>query len=158
MDALKKIAVALLALVVGFNCYAAKPSEEDVENYKASVMSYLRTEGYMPQLDSDGDIAFKHDGDKYWVETEAYGGGYYVTLMTLTPVTDISISTVRKAMDETVRGLKFVRMYSISDGSVVSVSYNWYCFSISDFKRMFSDALRVVSTADSRFIKAVYSK
>lgn len=152
MSTFKNLLVVLLTVVTGFCSYAANPTDEDVENYKASVISYVKMEGYLPKLDSDGDIAFKHDGDSYWVQVSSYDGGYYVTLMTMTSVEGHSITKVRKVMDDTVRGLKFVRMYSSSDGKVVTVGYNWYCVSIADFKRMFTDALSVVSIADSRFI------
>lgn len=157
MNALKKLVVVLLTIVAGFNGYAVRPSEEDVDNYKASVSSFLRTEGYMPQVDGDGDIAFKHDGDKYWIQASAYDDGYYVTLMTLTSVKDIDINKIRRVMDETAQGLKYVRLYTVN-GTVVNTSYSWYCVSISDFKRMFSNALSVVSTADSRLIQGLYSK
>lgn len=157
MNALKYFLVAVLTTVIGFCGFAATKTDEDVENYKASINSYVKTEGYMPRIDSDGDIAFKHDGDPYWVQVSSYDDGYYVTVMTATSVEGRSITKVRRAMDETMRGYKYVRLYSSSDGSVVTVSYSWYCLSIVDFKRMFSNALSVVSLADSQFISKMVS-
>lgn len=154
----KYLLVTLLITFVGFSCYAVNPTDEDVDNYKASIISFVKTEGYMPKLDSDGDVAFKHDGDSYWIQASSYDDGYYVTVMTMTSVEGRNITTIRKAMDETTRGLKFVRLYSSPDGNVVTISYSWYCISIADFKRMFSNALSVVSTADTRFIKNFLSE
>lgn len=157
---MKKIKYLIVALFAAFTCLcgnAATASSEDVDNYIASIISYLKAEGYMPKIDSDGDVAFKHDGDSYWVQVSDYDDGYYVTVMTETSVKDRSLVKVRKAMDETARGLKFVRLYTHADESVVKVSCSWYCISVADFKRMFSNALTVVSTADSRFIKSIIS-
>ncbi len=153
MNTLKYLLVAVLTAVIGFCGYAANPTDEDLDNYKASIISFVKAEGYMPKLDSDGDIAFKHDGDSYWVQASSYDDGYYITVMTMTSVEGRNITTIRRAMDETARSLKFVRLYSSPDGNVVTISYSWYCISIADFKRMFSNALSVVSTADARFIK-----
>lgn len=153
MNILKYLLVAVFTTVIGFCGYGATPTDEDVDNYKASIISFVKTEGYMPKLDSDGDVAFKHDGDSYWIQASSYDDGYYVTVMTMTSVEGQDITKIRKAMDETTRGLKYVRMYSSPDGNVVTISYSWYCVSITDFKRMFSNALSVVSTADARFIK-----
>lgn len=153
MNKLKYLLVTVFTTVIGFCGYCANPTDEDVDNYKASIISFVKAEGYMPKIDSDGDIAFKHDGDSYWIQASSYDDGYYVTVMTITSVDGGNINTIRKAMDETARGLKFVRLYSSSDGKIVLSSYSWYCVSIADFKRMFSNALSVVSTADARFIK-----
>ncbi len=86
MNKFKYFLVAVFTAVIGFSGYSANPTDEDVENYKASIISYVRAEGYLPKIDSDGDIAFKHDGDSYWVRVSAYDDGYYVTVMTLTSI------------------------------------------------------------------------
>lgn len=153
MKKIKFFLLMLFASTMIVNLQAANTTEEDAANYQASLMSYIKTEGYTPKIDSDGDINFKHDGDNYWVTVSPYDDGYYVTVMTVTNVEGRNINKVRKAMDETARGLKYVRLYTNSSESAVTTSYSWYCFSIVDFKRMFENALDVVSTADSRFIK-----
>lgn len=147
----------LSAMFVAFSSVAGTTTTEDAENYRALCLSFVKTEGYTPSIDSDGDIKFKHDGDPYWVEITPYDDGYYVSLITFTSIENYSITKVRKAMDETMRGLKYVRIYTSSNGKFVTVGYHWYCVSIQDFKRMFDNALIVVSTADSRFRNSVIS-
>lgn len=147
--------VMLLAMAGIFTGKAYSPSSEDVDNYKASIMSYVKMEGYMPKIDDDGDIVFKHDGDAYWVLVSPYDDGYYVTVMTMTSVSGRNINKVRKAMDEAARSIKFVKLFTSSNEDVVTTSYNWYCVSIADFKRMFANALSVVSSADSKLIKGI---
>lgn len=157
MRALKCMLVMLIASAAWVSV-AAKPSDADVDRYKASAMSFVREEGYMPTLDSDGDISFKREGNSYWVQVEAYEDGYYVTVMTLTGIEGSNLTKVRRAMDEAVRSIKFARQYTTTSEKSVVTSYSWYCTSIADFKKMFSDALLVVSTADARFIEKMVAE
>lgn len=155
MEKAKYFIVALVLAVTGFCATAATTTGEDVDNYKASMMSFIRSEGYVPKIDSDGDIEFKHDGDAYWAQVSAFDDGYYVTVATYTGVDGYDRCKVCKTMDLTMADLKFVRLYTTADHSQVKVSYNWYCVSIADFKRMFDTALSVVSAADSKLIKGL---
>ena len=63
----------LVMLIASAACVsvAATPSDADVDRYKASAMSFVREEGYMPALDADGDISVKREGNYYWVQVEA---------------------------------------------------------------------------------------
>lgn len=153
MKNLKFLLVAILATVIGFSGYCAEPTSEDVDNYKASIISYLKSEGYMPKYDSDGDIAFKHDGDTYCILASAFNDGYYVTVMTWSTIAGYNLNKIRKAMDKTARSLKFVKFYTSEDEEFAYVTYSWYCLSMADFKRIFSDVLNVLSTADARFVE-----
>lgn len=48
---------------------------------RSNIETFLREEGYMPAIDSDGDIAFKKEGDKYWVIIDKRDTSpFYVTL------------------------------------------------------------------------------
>lgn len=48
---------------------------------RSNIEVFLREEGYMPSIDSDGDIAFKKEGDKYWVIIDKRDTSpFYVTL------------------------------------------------------------------------------
>lgn len=154
MKQIKYFATLLFSMVICFCGYAdSSPTTEDVENYKGLIMSYVKTEGYMPSIDSDGDIQFKHDGDAYWIQAQAYDDGYYVTVLTLTRIENDGITKARKALDESIRSFKYVRGYTHTSEEAVEIEYSWYCVSIADFKRMFSTALYVVSSADKRFIE-----
>ncbi len=153
MKHLKMILAVLAIVLVSGTCYADSPTSEDLENYKSSLMAYVRMQGYTPKLDSDGDIQFKHDGDTYWVQAVPYDDGYYVTVMTSTSIDGYNINNIRQAMDDAVRSLKYVRMYTSSSRKSIVTEYNWYCVSVNDFKRMFENALSVVTTCENRFVK-----
>ena len=153
MKQFKYFFLTLMIVMTGLSVKAA--TAEEVENYKASVMSYLKMEGYFPKIDSDGDISFKHDGSTYWVQITSYDDGYYVIVMTMTNIEGKSINTVYRSINEVSRGLKYVKQTLSANEKIVTTEYDWYCISINDFKRMFSTALNVVAAADTRFINAV---
>lgn len=152
MKTIKYILVTLLIVAINAGANAATTTDRDATNYKSSIMSYVKTEGYAPKYDSDGDIQFKHEGSTYFILVSPYDDGYYVVLMTTTNVEGYNINKVRKAMDESVRSFKFVRSYTNTSETGVITQYGWYCVSITDFKRMFANALNVVSSADKKFI------
>lgn len=52
---MKKLAFTLLLLFTGICTLSAQNTQSD-------IMSWLRTEGYVPQIDQDGDIMFKVQG------------------------------------------------------------------------------------------------
>ena len=38
---------------------------------RGDIKNYLQQEGYMPEIDSDGDIKFKKEGDTFYVKINA---------------------------------------------------------------------------------------
>jgi len=49
-------------------CYSQNDNNEDeLKNLRASYMSYLTAEGYMPSMDDDLDIKFKSEGTTYYI-------------------------------------------------------------------------------------------
>lgn len=144
------IILALLSIV---HMGASAASQIDATDFKALVRSYVQSEGYAASIDSDGDVKFKYQGDTYWVMASPYDDGFYVTILTITNIQGYDINLIRKAMDETMASLKYVRLYTIDDSE--RTSYSWYCGTMKDFKVMFENVMNVVSTADSRFINKV---
>lgn len=46
---------------------AANDLNPEQTRLRSDIQSYLRAEGYMPEIDSDGDIMFKKEGAVYYV-------------------------------------------------------------------------------------------
>lgn len=59
----------LFALFFAFLCVGlfAKDLNDAQKKVRSGIMYFLKEEGYMPELDSDGDILFKKEGMKYHV-------------------------------------------------------------------------------------------
>lgn len=59
-------------------------------------MSFLRTEGYAPSYDSDGDIQFKKEGYLYYVIVKDIDDGYsYVEVRVPFGISDMSLSELQ---------------------------------------------------------------
>ncbi len=56
-----------IAMMLCTNIYAQKSMSSAQQNLRSSILSYLRSEGYQPSIDEDGDIKFKRQGDVYFV-------------------------------------------------------------------------------------------
>ncbi len=67
----------LLLLIMAFCCVglvSAKELTSKQRQLRTEIVSFLKTEGYMPEIDSDGDVKFKSEGKTYYIiidETES---------------------------------------------------------------------------------------
>lgn len=66
---MKKLVLALFMTLCTLGALRAQSLQSD-------IMSYLRTEGYAPSYDSDGDIQFKKEGYLYYVIVKDIDDGY----------------------------------------------------------------------------------
>jgi hypothetical protein len=55
----------ICALFVLFS--ASLPAQETKESVQNRYMEYLRTEGYVPSIDEDGDVRFRYEGGTYYI-------------------------------------------------------------------------------------------
>ncbi len=148
---MKKLVLSLLiAVATVATAVALPPTETQVKNYKTQIQSYLRSEGYAPSIDSDGDISFKYQGDGYWIRVSSYDDGYCVDLWTMKGCKSFRTYDVWNGCNNVMSQLKYVRLYTTNENKTVIIEYEWFCPTISDFKLFFNDALLVITTADTR--------
>ena len=80
---MKKI-VFCITIMVCFGCSIFAQSNNLTSSQLAirnSIQSYLKSEGFQPEIDDDGDIKFKRQGDTYFVKVSATDENpMYVTL------------------------------------------------------------------------------
>ena len=49
---------------------------------RTELFDFLKCEGYLPEIDEDGDIAFKAEGNKHWITvSDVDSSPFYVTIM-----------------------------------------------------------------------------
>ncbi len=80
MKKIIRITLFSIALFLTFPMCYAKESEM-LKTTRKELLSFMRQEGYLPNLDDDGDIHFKYNGDSYYLmieEHEKYG--FYIAL------------------------------------------------------------------------------
>lgn len=78
---MKRILLFFICLAIYTSIVAQDKFNGEQLKLRSDIESFLREEGFMPQIDSDGDIAFKKDGDRYYVIIDSRDTSpFYITL------------------------------------------------------------------------------
>lgn len=64
---MKKTLFVLLCLTLIIGRVSAKSLNSDQLELRQNIVSFLKEEGFMPEIDSDGDVRFKCEGTSYYV-------------------------------------------------------------------------------------------
>ena len=138
---MKKIVIALLLTLGAFGMLRAQSIESE-------IMSYLRTEGYVPSYDSDGDIQFKKEGCIYYVIIKDSDEGYsYVEVRVPFDASDMSLSDLRSFATElnTSKYLCKCSAYANNNGgNTFQISMEFIANSASQARYMMGHALRLM--------------
>lgn len=118
---------------------------------RTSIQSYLRSEGYVPEIDNDGDIKFKYEGRTWYIRLQNYDDFVYVDTFYMLDLTDGNMAEVRKAADRAQVAYKFVRC-DIS-GNTLSISVVLPIKTITQYKEMFANILSVIGFTKQKFLE-----
>ena len=78
---MKRILLFFICLAIYTSIVAQDKFNGEQLKLRSDIESFLREEGFLPEIDSDGDIAFKKDGDKYYVIIDSRDTSpFYITL------------------------------------------------------------------------------
>lgn len=142
MNMYKRVAFSLLLFALSaLSCFADEPTApRSAANiaFRDSVVSFLKSEGFVPSVDEDGDIWFKKEGDNLLVSIEDETAPFYV---------QISYALSSEGMDDQVALLKAVNNInlncrcvkcSIGDNGVMLISVETYNYSARVFMDNFA--------------------
>ncbi len=108
---MKKLAFTLLFALAGICTLSAQNTQSD-------IMSYLRTEGYAPQIDQDGDVMFKVQGlTWYAIVKEIADDGFAYVEIRVPFGTTSSLTTLTRAATDLNRQKYLCKCIAFSDGS-----------------------------------------
>lgn len=125
------------------------------KNMRSAVMTFLQEEGFAPQIDADGDVKFKKEGDLHWVLIFDNDSPYTVTIQRAGFAIggedgyDHFKSLI--AANEVVSNIQAVTMYCTD--KVVVNQVRLLLSEPNDFRNVFYKAVSCLSSADSRFKK-----
>lgn len=68
---MRKVILSMLMMLFCAGFMTAKELTSKQRNMRSEIVQFLKTEGYMPEIDSDGDIKFKSEGSSYYVIFDA---------------------------------------------------------------------------------------
>jgi len=152
---MKKYIIAFVALLAcTFTMTAAEKTQRE-QSFAKQISDFLRAEGYQPSIDDDGDVAFKYQGDKFWVSVEEYDDGYYVKLFSVMSAEDTNRRGVLEACAQTMAAYKYVRCYPVKSSIIYECTS--YFSNLYQFKLLFPDLMQVLTYSDKKLQK-VYAE
>lgn len=144
---MKKLLLTLLLAVIGLAASASDTTGKAL-SMRTSVKSYLSSEGYLPKIDNDGDIAFKYQGSNYYITFQNWRNQVYVEIFSLLDIEGANMGQVRRAANEAQKSLKFVRCDVLT--SSISINIAIPAQTSSDFTSHFSTFLDIIKTCKER--------
>ena len=154
---MKKIILMTLLLASVFT--AAAQSDAILQE----IFDHVKTEGYVPKIDDEGDITFKVSGTGYWIKVydSDSDGYYYIEMACQYRVKDTTLPEVQYAVNETNGGYKLAKVFYIQrEGGEFSVRFEMSCFvtESAEFIKYFYRYLSCVASADSGFFETLREK
>ena len=136
----------MMGTVIGLKAQKTYTSEQ--KQFQNSVMAHLRTEGFSPSIDEDGDITFKAEGIPYWIVIED-SSPFYITLFRFgTWPEGHSERSVLLACNQVTKETKNVKAIMFNDSSKsVSLRVENFCHSAKSFTDVFDRNLSVLKSA-----------
>jgi len=134
---------------------APAPVEWTREDLQSIYIEYLRHEGYMPFIDSDGDIQFKVSGDNYFIIVDEKDLQFFQIYLGFS-LGVASRDDVLNAANNANRLSKTAKVSISSDeshGIIVSITAELLLNNPAEFVYVFPRALSLMRNAENNFIK-----
>lgn len=149
---MKKILfVIVVILATSLSGFASDDLSSRGISVRKNIMTFLREQGYVPSLESDGDISFKSEGKSFYVSFQNFGDELYVETYGLLGTEDSDHNKVLAAANKAQKSLKFVRC-DVSD-TYVSFGCVQLISSVAAYEHTFSDFMLILSTARERILE-----
>ncbi|GHV00540.1 hypothetical protein FACS189483_10680 [Spirochaetia bacterium] len=142
-------AVLLAMSAVSAQQVFAQYSREDLQSM---YVDFLKSEGYGPSIDSDGDVNFKVEGNNYYIIVNENDLEFFQIYYGINLSTAEERKNAPAAANYATRSTKVVKVYTSSDGQSAVISAEIFMNEPEDFKLVFRRLLRAISSARSDFI------
>ncbi len=121
-------------------------------------MTFLKEEGFAPNLDEDSDIKFKSEGETHWIRILSESPFFIVFSRagyTLEGEDGLKRSASISACNDTNEELFAVKLYCSE--TMVHFNIEQYTQSAEDFKYVFYKNLQRLADAEEQFLEKYYS-
>lgn len=146
------VSLTLLRLLPPACPAADAPTKEQLQ---ALYSDFLRGEGYKPEIDKDGDVAFKKEGRTYFIDVGAAQKDPQYFRMALPNIWPIESAEERAkvlaAVDYTNMRAKVCKIHTVGDN--VWVSIELFVNTPADFKGIFTRSLNAIDGSTAVFAR-----
>lgn len=146
MKVIKKLWVIMLLAMIAIPMRADYTPEQKA--FRSSVMSYLRNEGFAPKIDEDGDVAFKKEGDSYWIHIDdGDDDSFYVEFHGPSlSLEDANKGLAMLACNHVNLNKKCVKAIMNKAKTSIIFTVEMFCESASDFTSVFYRCVRALDS------------
>jgi len=146
----KVIIIFFILMAVGLSTLSAQMTKKQLQDM---YVSYLRGEGYSPTVDSDGDVNFTAQGQRFYIDV--VDNDLQSFHLVLTGFLDIGSASNRlKALDAAsavTRTTRVVRLYITSSGKIAIDCYIFIA-KPDDFKVHLNRMVNIMVAAREEFL------
>jgi len=141
---MKKLFLLLFSFIA---LSAMSQTEADVvKRLQDKYVQFLKEEGFVPSIDSDGDVSFKYEGDTYYIKPHGNQPLYFRITKYLNHEDGCS-TKIREAVNHAASARMSVSAYISDDCTQVSITSGNYIANEDDFKYIFYSALKATKHA-----------
>lgn len=129
----------MLCIVASITAFAQKDLNSSQLKLRSEIFNFLKEEGFMPEIDSDGDIKFKRQGNAcYVIVSDKNESPMYVEMERYVSVPEkYSEITARAAAHNLSKSFKAVKCYYTRNDKVFTLSAQMFVRSAEPFKEVF---------------------
>ena len=148
----KSVCLFIVFMLVGICCLSAQTKKQLQDTYVA----YLKSQGYNPSVDSDGDVNFTAKGQRFYISVRE--NDLQSFQLVLSNFLDIgNVSNRLKALETAsavTRTTPVVRLYITSSGKIAIDSYIFLA-KPDDFKEHLNRLVNIMVQARDEFLAAM---
>ena len=150
-----KLLVAFFALLlIGVYPVLGEAAESPLADM---YVEYLKSEGYSPTMDKDGDVVFKYEGGAYFILVNEDDPQFflviYPTFWELDSEREKALA--RKVALEVTNSTKGAKVFLDRQETNVSINAETLLKNPEDFKDVFPRILNMISSARKKFIEGM---
>jgi hypothetical protein len=119
-------------------------------------LEYLKSEGYCPHLDDDGDVVFKYEGRHYAILIDPKDAGYFRLVFPNFWAIEDEESRYRAivAAHHATSRVKVAKVFVVRDDTWVSIEL--FCSPPQVFQDVFERALGAIQAAVKAFLEQIH--
>ncbi|MBL0440692.1 T3SS (YopN, CesT) and YbjN peptide-binding chaperone 1 [Aeromonas veronii] len=143
----------ILLAVPGVSAQGTNKQTPNKAELQQLYMSYLTYEEYKPEIDSDGDVRFKRDGNVYYIDVNERDPEFFrIVLANIWPIeSDKERSQVLMAASDANAISKVSKVFTVEND--VWVSIDLFVRRPEDFKDVFTRSMSALDNGVRNFVK-----
>lgn len=153
---MKKIFTFLIAVLIS-GAVSAQSMSPEAKEYRTSVQSFLKAEGFSPYIDEEDDaLCFKKEGILYWIYFDKADPVFVEFHRETLGTDDTDQFALYKAINETNRTQRSIKAF-LTKNNKVGFTIEFYSSSPKQFKDIFYENIEVFE-ASKNYIIEKYSE